>query len=442
MAERFPRPNNSDKLTWGASGGTKNDPGGSVRATGWAFEQIPGAFEFNWLQNLWGNFLDWFHDLKIREWSDVWEGINATTTEDYIFRVYHSTTGLRPRGLSAFLTASPATGGGTVSQMCTDGEWLYFFGGTGNAYLQRINTVDGSQEQEVAVSAGAVSALDADGLYLYNHNTTVGVAGLQVHDRSTLALLRTGGTEYACDLLRANGLWCVGVSPNSGANRLVFYTGLQTTVTENTVTTAAASLTGLAIDETQCYSGDAVGNVYAYTLAGTPVNSWTTALPTTTAAVINCLAADGNAVYVGTDTRAVSVGQPYSRSTSGNAVVWALDRITGDPLWSRDLPSTNSNCAEIAVDQGYLYCYDSQDDELCVFNLRAPEPSLVTVLSNWGVGGLAVDGVSIAGANTAGTSLRRDWFLRRGTQSFMRVLGQDSRRAPFFNLAIPVDKGV
>lgn len=439
MAERFSRPSDSDKLTFAASGGTKTDPGGSVRATGWVSEQIPGYDEFNWLQNLWGNFLDWYHSLQIREWSDVWEGIFNTTTEDYIFRVYHSTTGLRPRGLSQFLVTSPATGGGTVNQMCTDGEGLYFYGGTGNVYINRINTVNGSQEQEIGVGTGAVSAIDADGLYLYNHNTNSGVTGLRVRDRKSLANVRNGGSYYGCDLLRSNGLWCVGISPTGYNNYLVFYTGLQTTVTENAVATAATTLYSLAIDETQCYSGDGVAKVYAYTLTGTPVNNWTTTLPATTTAIVRCLAADGNVIYAGTEKLTLSGSAPASQSASGDAVIWALDRITGEVLWTRDLPDVAAQVDEIAVDQGYLYCYEVQDDSLFVFNLRAPEPSLVHVVTNWGDGGIAVDGVSVAGANTAGTSLRRDWFLRRGSQSFMRVLGQDSRRAPFFNLAIPID---
>jgi hypothetical protein len=442
MTERLPIPTNYDKVTWAASGGTKTDPGGSVRSTGWAFEQIPGYDEFNWIQNILGDMADWLRKLIGREWSDINEGIANTTTQSDQFKVYHSTTGLRPRGLSVFDVVSPATGGGVVNHVATDGEFGYFFGGTGDAYINRIDPGAGGQEQEYNIPTGAASALDADGQYVYYHNTNAGVPGLRVHDRLTLAQVRVGGAQYACDELRSNGSWCVGISPAGGNGRMVFYTGLGGTVTENTVTTAAAALVGLAIDGGQCYSSDGAGNVYAYTLAGTPVNSWITALPTTTTAAITCLAADGNAVYVGTDTRTVSPGQPYSRSTSGNAVIWALDRITGDPLWSRDLPGLNSICISLAVDQGYLYALDGQNDELCVISLRAPEASLVYVGSGWGAGGLAVDGVSAYGASASAANIKRAWFLRRGTQTFMRVLGNDSKRAPFHTLALPINDGV
>jgi hypothetical protein len=442
MAERVPIPTDYDKVTWAASGGTKTDPGASPRATGWVFEQIPGYDEFNWLQNLWGGLLDWLRQLAGREWADMWEGISNTSAQNDQFKVYHSTTGLRPRGQSIFNVTNPATGTGTVNQVATDGQYGYFFGGTGDAYINRIDLAAGGQEQEYAIPTGAASALDADGLYVYYTNSNSGVTGLRVHNRDTLAQVRVGGSEYDHGLIRSNGVWVVGISPNTGSGNMVFYTGLETTVTENKIVTAAAALSGLAIDETQVYSGDVLGNVYAYTLAGTPVNSWTTALPSTTAASVNCLAADGNVVYVGTIEVILSASAPASQSPNGNAVLWALDRTTGAPLWSRDFPSTNSVCVSLAVDQGYLYCYDSQDDTLNVFDIRSPEPSLFHKEENWGTGGLAADGVSILGSDDTDAKIRRSWFLRRGTQSFMRVNGNDPTRQPFHTLALPKNDGV
>lgn len=442
MSERPPIPTNYDKVTFAASGGVKTDPGASVRATGWAYEQIPGYDEFNWIQNILGDMADWLRKLIGREWSDVAEGILNTATQSDQFKVYHSTTGLRPRGLAVFDVASPATGGGVVNQPATDGQLIFFFGGTGDAYINSVDPSAGGQEQEYAIPTGAASALDADGAYVYYHNTNAAVPGLQVHDRVTLALVRTGGAQYACSELRSNGAWCCGIKPFGGANRIAFYTGLGTTVTENVITTAAATLFGLAIDGDQVYAGDNLGSVYCYTLAGTPVNQWTTALPITVAVQVRAIAADGHVVYVVTDRTTLSGAAPPSQSPSGSASIFALDRITGEVLWTRDLGAGN-DCYNVAVDQRYLYCVDSSD-EIYVYWLRAPEPSLVYQdVGPWGW--IACDGVSIAGTNAAGlgggTNIKRAWFQSKGTQAFMRVLGNDSKRQPFFNLAVPRGEG-
>jgi hypothetical protein len=445
MTERLTRPADFSKIGWRTNPGSPNGltaPDAPKRADGFPTNAIPPSVEENWRYNLNGLLFEWLDALIGREWSDVWEGILNTTTQGDQFKVYHSTTGLRPRGLSVFNVASPATGGGVVNQVATDGEFCYFFGGTGNVYINRVDPAAGGQEQEHTIPTGAATALDADGAYVYYSNNNAAVPGLRVHDRLTLAQVRVGGAEYACDEVRSNGSWCVGISPNSGANKLVFYTGLGTAVTENTVTTAAATLHGLAIDGSQVYVGDNLDTIYAYTLSGTPSNVWTTTLPLSVPVTVRSIACDGNVVYVATDRSSLTGAAPPSASPSGSASVFALDRHTGEVLWSRDL-AVGEDCYNLAVDQGYLYCASS-GSKLFVYWLRAPEPSRVYEGSGWGW--MACDGVSIVGTSaaglTGGSNIKRAWFHRRGTQTYMRVLGNDSQRAPFYTLALPINDGV
>ena len=432
--ERNAIPTNADDVPWGTSaippGYPQTDPGGSVRASGWADDQIPGHDEFNWLQNLWGAFLVWLRAFAPREWSDVWEGLTETSTTGDVFRVYGDADGPPARDTSIFSVTNPATGTGLVRQTRTDGQWLFYFGGTGDAYMLAISPRDGAKKWEYPIPTGAATAIDADGQYVYYSNDNSGVLGLRVHDRTSGAFIRAGGSDYDHAQLRGNGVYVCGVSPFGASGRIDFYTGLGASVTEVFVDIASIGLQALAVDADKVYVGglsSGAADVIAYTLSGSPANTWSANLPTTTTLPVNAIETDGNVVYVATDRGTLTAG--------GSANLFALSPVDGSVVWTADIGGSGVDLRKLAVDHRYIYCIDDSA-EIYVCWLRAPAASLIYQDAGpWG--DVCCDGVSLSGA-AGGVSaiIKRAWFLN-DMQEFRRANPANPNRQPFYNLAVP-----
>lgn len=442
-SERIPIPSESD-YKWGTNtippGEAQTDPGASVRLNGWAFEQIPGHDEFNWLQHLWGEMFDWLKVSRVRQWADVFEGLQNTTEIGDLFQVSDK-TGPLARGTSIFTAPGTAATGGPCLDLCTDGEQFYYRSGSPNPVsLIAAKPSNGTELWEYVIGTGYASALHADGRYVYYANANVGVPGLQVHDRTTGAFVRTGGAEYAMTQIRANGTQVVGINPNSAANRVVRYSTLGGPLVENTVLTGNTSNAAVAVDADQIYVGGVRGagnDIYALTTG--LVTAWSINLPTVAAPTINAITTDGNVVYVGTDSAA--------HTGFGVTNLWALERITGQLLWFADV-GAGANISHLAVDHHYLYCVTSVSN-LYVHWLRHNNPFTANLglpiyqqLNNaWG--SCAADGVSLVASDSAagGVNLRRSWF-RTDDQLFRRANPESAIRYPFHTLAVPAGEGL
>ncbi len=379
--------------------------------------------------------IDWLKVSRTRQWSDVYEGIQNTNKVGDTFQISDE-LGPLVRGYSIFNIAGTAATGGPCLDVCTDGEQFYYYSGSPTAVsLIAAAPASGAEAWEYTIGTGYATALDADGRYVYYANGNAGVPGLQVHDRTTGAFVRTGGAEYAMTQIRANGTTVAGVNPNSAANRVVRYSTLGGPIVEASVLTGNTSNAAVAIDADQIYVGGVRGggnDVYA--LDGGLLTAWSTLLPGGPW-VISAIVTDGNVVYVGT----ASAAHPGYTATN----LWALERISGQVLWFADV-GAGADISHLALDHRYLYCVTSADDLyvhwLRSANLYTPNlglPIYQDTTSGWGP--IATDGVSLVGSDAAGggTNVRRSWF-RTDDQLYRRANPASAVRYPFHTLAVPV----
>jgi hypothetical protein len=367
----------------------------------------------------------YFRDSVPREWTLLTEGIAAAGWRD-LFRVSPVIGGMYTRLVQLFNTASTAATGGNVTDICTDGEQIYYVSGAASQSLIAASPINGAEIWEASPVSGA-NGLCTDGAYVYVTSTfSPAEIGLIKADRTTGALVSRGGTEYSCDALRTNGVYAVGISPASSTSKLVFWTvGVGAAAPTETGTVTITPLNGVAIDADQCYVGGtrATYDVWAYTLSSR-ANAWQVTLPTAAPPTVAAIAADGDVVYVATDSVALTAG--------GNASLFCLERVSGTVLWTMDL----NDLTAAAVDDRYLFVIDSNDDLLQI-KLRAPVPTVVATAADWS--DVVCDCVSVVGIDkTTATNFMRH-MLGGATKTFMKALGTDPTRRPVFTLGVPVD---
>jgi hypothetical protein len=437
MSERIPPPTDYDKVEWrtNPAGNPILTPSGSKRADGFPNKGVPPSQEENWRYKLYGDVYLWLDQLVAREWADVREGLQNTAAIGDLFKVYGTASGPVTRGTSIFNVTGTAATGGSCVDICTDGEQFYYYSGSPN-FVSIIagNPLDGAELWEYPITTGAARALHCDGLYIYYVNNNAGVPGLQVHNRTTGAFVRTGGIEYNMTQIRANGQIVAGINPAGNPNRVVRYTGLATTVTEATVTSGNTSNLAVAVDADQIYVGGSRGagaDIYAYTNALGSV--WNTTLPTVAPPTINAIAADGNVVYVATNS------QTYTGF--GLINLWALDRLTGSILWFANAGNSNKSLWYLAVDHRYLYCADTSGNLYVLWLRQMSNPGFAAwiyqdTITTWT--SLACDGVSVFSGGA--TNVRRSLFITE-TQNFQRANPANANRYPFHTLAVPRGEG-
>jgi outer membrane protein assembly factor BamB len=367
----------------------------------------------------------YFRDSVPREWTLLTEGIAAAGWRD-LFRVSPVIGGMYTRLVQLFNTASTAATGGNVTDICTDGEQIYYVSGAASQSLIAASPINGAEIWEASPMSGA-NGLCTDGAYVYVTSTfSPAEIGLIKADRTTGALVSRGGTEYSCDALRTNGVYAIGISPASSTSKLVFWTvGVGAAAPTETGTVSPTVLNGLAIDADQCYVGGtrSTQDVWCYNLA-TRAEAWKITLPTSSAPTVAAIAADGDVVYVATDSVALTAG--------GNASLYCLGRFDGQLLWTMDL----NDLSQVAVDDRYLFVIDSNDD-LIQIKLGVSVPTVVATSADWS--DVVCDCVSVVGIDkTTPTDFMRH-MLGGATKTFMKTLGTDPTRRPVFTLAAPVD---
>lgn len=438
MSERVTQPTEASKCNW-ASGGSaypNTDPGSGVRDVGFKPKDYPtpgdGAIvpaeDHNFLWRLGMEMISWIRDIVARQWDDVSEGIYAASDQD-LFRVIPGTT-TPDRGSQIFKVSGTATGSTSVIKPCTDGEYIYYIGGTTDYYVVCADPTDGSEVYEKDVASVDLDSICADGGYVYVHTKNPSEAGLLRLDRSTGGVDSQVGTEYSCSRIATNGGSVAGIDPFGKAGHILIYSGIQGTITEDgTYNTGSASLSAIAIDSDQCYAGGTrnTNDVWCVALDDTSTAVWSTTLPVSSAPTVAGIAADGDRVYVSTDRVALTAG--------GNANLHCLDRMTGVVIWSYDVqPSSLVDLEGISVDHRYLYVVDANDD-LHVID-KVGYPAQVQLIEDFGEP--CCDGVSVIGNSNLTTELKRSW-VTCGETTFQKVPGSDVNRRPFFNLAIPVN---
>jgi outer membrane protein assembly factor BamB len=440
MAERITQPTDADKLNWNSDGVTypPTPPNAAKRLTGFKPKDVPAAGpgetitadEQNWLHGLSGQMMEYFLDYLVREWNQIAQGIAATSYTD-LFRVFPPVGSVMYIRLAqVFSFTGTAATGGNVTSVCGDGEQVYYISGSTSQSLIAANPNGGTEIWEASPIAGH-TAICTDGLNVYAMSPfSPAELGLHVVNRTTGALINSGGVEYACQQLRANGVYCVGIAPNSGAGKVVFYT--VATPTETGTVTPTTQLNGVAIDHDQCYVGGvrSTYDVWAYTLS-TRANAWQVTLDTN-APTVNAICADGDFVYVCTDDFVTALpGTP-------NRCLFCLDRLNGTILWSMDLGADLDACA---VDDDYLYVTTAGGVAYAIrlrSGMAVGSVGVVATQTNVAAaGGLYVDGMSLYCQDGAAATKLRRLATAQKTKDFMRVNGQDPARRPFYNLAIP-----
>jgi hypothetical protein len=381
----------------------------------------------------------WLRDLAARQWFDLGEGSDAAADVER-HRVTPADAGPKERGSQEWSVSGTATGSTAVIQPCTDGGYVYYLGGTAQAYIVAANPATGAEVYEANDIGVGLSAICSDGGYVYVQTVDSGFKGIY-------RMLRTDGTQdgstttptyYSCDRLVANGAYCVGISPSGNPGYAVFYSSIQQTIAEDgIVATGSAGLNAVAIDSDQCYVGGTRNyDVWAFTLStrayawGGGVLGWTA--PTSSAITVQGIAADGNRVYVASDRQALSAG--------GSANLFCVDRVSGQTLWSFDVAVPGALTAldleGIAVDDQYLYVVDDQDD-LHIIDITGPTPSQAAYVANFG--DPCCDGVSVFGNTEVTTQLQRLWSAG-AYKTFMRsTITNNPHRRPFYTRSLPAD---
>jgi hypothetical protein len=378
--------------------------------------------------------LSWVRDFVAREWSDVAEGI-AETTASQLFRVYPPAAGMYERAVELFNVATTASTGGNATYIRTDGEQIYYVGGSPPQLIIAADPADGSElwESSPAV-ASAHRNICTDGGFVYSVTTGGAPAGLLRYSRSTGAYDTNGGTDYNNTVLVTNGEYCIGVDGSvAGAGKITFWSGIQGTITQaaSYYDTTSAGLIAAAIGDTQCYVGGtrATYDVWCVRLSDRATR-WRTTLATTIAPTVRGIATDGDHVFVATDLVALTAG--------GSANLFVLNKQNGTVQWNASLAGGGDLRNGIAVDDRYLYVCDNAGTTGCyIYRVRAP--TLVLVGQITGLNDPVLDGVSVTGQNDSDlTKFRRHWMLG-ATKTFMRAASSDPNRRPFFTLAVPVD---
>jgi hypothetical protein len=443
MTERVTQPSEASKTNWadGGSAYSNADPGSGKRAVGFQpkDEPTPGPGEIipaethNFLWRLGMEMISWLRDYQIREWSDLAEGIAATSAGE-MFRVAPSGTAMTARGAQIFNVSGTGTGSTNVSEICTDGEQIYY---TNGGYMIAADPADGSEIWENNDTAVVTfPALCTDGFYVYAMGDT-NDRGIHQCERATGDVVDSAGTDYDCNKIVTNGYYIVGIDANSFTGYVTFWSNIQSAsiAQDGRYDTSSPGLQDVCIDQDQCYvTGNPVSSnsVWAMNLS-TRALAWAAVLPTTSApTLLTSICCDGNRVYVAGSRTALTAG--------GSANLFCLDRITGNTLWTMDLVDSglNNRSASFgaATDGRYLFVYLATAEELAVVDLHGG-PAQVGFIADARYP--ICDGVSVIGNSDVGTQLKRSRWID-AVRTFRRTAGTDTNRRVFYTLAVPADR--
>lgn len=432
MSERNPRPSNSDKIQWPAATYGTADPS-SQRAAGWAPNEVPDAEEFNFLQKMWGEEFVWNLGYLAREWADLHEASPSSMSVGELLAVVPPTTGANARGSAVFSgVSSGATGGGNIYHLCTDGEFGYYVSGGGGASQTRIvkfAMASGSLlAQAEAYSGNTISSLAVDSSAVFTMGANAADTGLTRRKRSDLSSPTSAGSEYGCIRMVANGYHLAAIAPNSGVGKVVVYSNINGTISEDGTYDTSSNMHAVAIDAENCYIGGvrSTYDVWAIVLTSR-AHTWRTILPTSSTPTVDGIAADGDHVYVSTDRVGLTAG--------GSANLHCLDRMTGAVLWSADIGSGSSDLTGLSLDDKYLYTGDGttvfQIDKCTTGVVQHMAAGTGLVYEN------VADGVSLLTTGATIATFSRFWTHPQGRKLFVRMDESDPWRMPFPHIVNP-----
>ena len=432
MAERIPVPATAVNIEWNTNPTNPSTDPTSQRAAGWAVDEIPDAQEFNYIWTMQGDFMAWLKQFAPREWTELSEGITDASVFRQLFRVCPPNATMLGRLGEIFSTAGTAATGGNVTHICTDGQRVYYISGATLDAIIGASPVDLTEEWEfINTATTQVVSITCDGRFVYFVSDAT-EAGLWTIGLDGAGPLNAGAT-YGHSALRANGTNCVGISGNTGVGDLDIWASSPISLVATKSTGSPGSgLLAVAIDDTHAYvagTRNAPNDIWAYPLTGGAA-TWSVPLDTNDPSPVNGICTDGDFLYVVTDSFAIAAG--------GNRGLFCLDKVTGTVLWTFDLGADLVDCA---VDSDYLYVVDSSNI-LYMFKLHSPEVGLIATKTNVSsaVQSLAADGVNVFCRDASATTNVRRLTTSGPTKTFMRVSGQDTRRRPFFTLAVPVGR--
>ncbi len=432
MTERIPRPATNDNIGWNTTPtNPSTDPGGALRAAGWAPNAIPASDEFNYIQTMLGDNALWIEEFAPREWTELSEGIAAAVSRQ-LFRVVPLSGTMSGRLDQIFSTVGTAATGGNVAHICTDGLRVFYISGNLAEYIIGASPVDLTEEWENHPAGGStIAALTCDGRFVY-YTSDAAIAGLWTVNPDGSSPLN-GGATHSHSAIRANGGHCAGINGNTGVGDIDIWVSNPISLVATKATgSGGAGLSGIAVDDVNVYAGGIRNggvDIWAYTLAsGGAV--WAVALDGNDPSPVNAICADGDYIYACTNGFAIAAG--------GNRNLFCLDRVSGAVLWSKNISTDLIDCA---VDADYLYVVDA-GNVLYMVRLRAAEPGVVVQRTNVSsaVESLTSDGISVFCRDAGATTNVRRLAIGGPTKAFMRVSGQDTRRRPSPMLAVPSER--
>jgi hypothetical protein len=430
MAERVVIPADAAKVGWrtnGASPNASTEPNASKRADGWPFEAPWPHDEANWQMNLSGALHLWLQGFIAREFEGITGGIGATT-EPGRFWVTHGPGGNRYPGLTAF-SLTPATFT-AITGACTDGEQCYYLDTSTAIYAANPET--GAQIWAVTpanITAGAIAA-EGRQVYVVGDAGNPGMVHINRVTGATVGRSVTAGVTAAAAIC-ANGVRAVAACGN---NAECF------NVQASVPVYLGAIAHGAAIYAADCDSANVyIGGVQSggidvrCNVIATQAAVWTATLPTVAAAQVNAIKTDGEFVYVGTQTAALTAG--------GTANLFILQASDGALVaaYMVQTAASVSNCTHLAIDGRGLIFVTLDGVIGSVISCRVSDAFLAIsgLFPNITIGWDS-DGVGLVADDGAGKAER--YLFHDRPVLFQRANGSDNNRRPFQKLALPISR--
>lgn len=431
MAEHPTAQPDTDEVRWntGPLDQPKTEPSGSKKDVGYVIDEIPPSVQWNWLLNKIYNLFIHLVGRSPREFDYLAEGIAAVSTPD-TFRVRAPAAGLSNPFFDKVFTEVTGAGTGNILMMCTDGERLFYSQvGPTAGKVYGAGTHDGVLDWTYSGPGVAVTALACDGSYVYKGSVVSGAPEVEVLNAATGALISSGNIETGVTIsaLASNGTH-LAIAYGQLVRIYTLAAGVPTAVAA--AYDHGATISAIAIDSTRAYIGGVRGtgskDLRAITLS-TGALLWDVAFPTTTAPVINGIAADSRQVFVGTDVLTLSAG--------GLASVFAYSAAdSGVPplLWTTN---PGDSVQRIYIDDRNVYVLRGAGLSYAI--LRSDHEALRRILAGvldevWGTDSV---GVLVTDGATDYTRL----YIGGPTKTFQRVDSDDPNRRPFYTLAIPLE---
>lgn len=415
----------SDEIRWntGPSDEPKTEPNASKKNVGYTLNEVPPRVQWNWLLNKIYLLIVHLLGRTPREFETLSEAEAAASDLDTVRVRPIDSIGFPNRELDDVFPADK-TAGGAPESMCTDCKAIYYTHGT--LALRAMDPETGTELWADTTRTAITTVVTCDGYRVYV-GRVFDVTDPEVEAFDPVTGLTKGTANFTGDVddLAANGEKLSAARDND----IEIFTVLASSLSSVGVAPHGAPVNATAIDDTYGYlGGNQSGGIdLRAARLTTAAIIWSVQFPTTGAAVVRAMIADGNFVYVGTDRIVLTAG--------GNANIFVYSRL-GVASWTADL-GAGINVTRVRVDDVYLYAYDGSNDDTYVLDKRTG-----VVLFQLGTATdrmFDVDGISAI--VTDGTTNWNRRLTRGGTRSFMKGIARDPSRRPYHKLLLPLERG-